>query len=116
MRLSSMYQPKTLGEIVGQPAIVRRLAALAANPSSCCVLLEGRGGTGKSATAKAFINDLGICPFSGLHETSGSNLTIDEVRRLFSQTFRLRPMMGNSWHVLLVEELELLPSKNVSAA
>jgi len=52
MRLSSRYQPKTLDEICGQPAIVRRLKALVLEPYPCCVLLEGTGGTGKSATAK----------------------------------------------------------------
>ena len=71
---------------------------------------------GKSAAAKALIGDLGVCPFSGLVEYSASNLTIDEVRRLFGQTFRLRPMAGSPWHVLLVEELELIVSRNVSAA
>jgi len=116
MRLSRSYQPHTLDEVVGQPAVIRRLKRLVANPSPCCVLLEGMGGVGKSATAKAFVSDLGVCPYSGLVEYSGSNLTIDEVRRLFGQTFRLRPMTGSLWHILLVEELELLPSRNVSAA
>ena len=116
MRLSSAYQPTTLDGIVGQPAIVRRLKKLVANPSPCCILLEGRGGVGKSATAKALIADLDVCPFSGVVETCGSNLSIEEVRRLFGTSFRLRPMFGSPWHVLLIEELELLPSRNVSAA
>ena len=71
---------------------------------------------GKSATAKALIQDLGVCPFSGLVEYSAANLSIEEVRRLFGQTFRLRPMTGSAWHVLLVEELELIVSKHVNAA
>jgi hypothetical protein len=79
-------------------------------------LFEGLGGVGKSATAKALIQDLGVCPFFGVVEYSASNLTIDEVRRLFGQTFRRRPMSGSPWHVLLVEELELIVSRNVSAA
>ena len=116
MRLSSIYQPVTLDDIVGQPAIVRRLQRLVAVPSACCLLFEGRGGVGKSATAKALVHDLGICPFSGLVEYSAANLSIDEVRRLFGQTFRLRPMTGSLWHVLLVEELELIVSRHVNAA
>ncbi len=116
MRLSQQYQPVTLDEVVGQPAIVRRLKRLVAAPSPCCLLFEGRGGVGKSAAAKALIQDLGVCPFSGLVEYSASNLSIDEVRRLFGQTFRYRPMAGNPWHVLLVEELELIVSKHVNAA
>ncbi len=116
MRLSQRYQPMTLDEVVGQPAIVRKLKRLAASPYPCCLLFEGRGGVGKSAAAKALIHDLGVCPFSGLVEYSASNLSIEEVRRLFGQTFRLRPMTGSRWHVLLVEELELIVSKHVNAA
>ena len=71
---------------------------------------------GKSAVAKALIHELGVCPFSGLVEYSAANLSIEEVRRLFGQTFRLRPMTGSQWHVLLVEELELIVSKHVNAA
>ena len=116
MRLSSKYQPTTLDEVVGQPAIVRRLKRFVADPVACCLLFEGRGGIGKSATAKALVNDLGVCPYSGLHEYSASDLNIELVRRLFGQTFRLWPMIGCPWHVLVIEELELLPSRNVSAA
>jgi replication-associated recombination protein RarA len=116
MRLSRSYQPRTLDEVVGQPAVIRRLKRLVAWPQPCCLLFEGLGGVGKSAAAKAMIADLGVCPFSGLVEYSASNLSIDEVRRLFGQTFRLRPMAGNPWHVLLIEELELIVSRHVNAA
>ena len=116
MRLSQQYQPVTLDDVVGQPAVVRRLKRLVAAPYPCCLLFEGHGGVGKSATAKALIHDLGVCPFSGLLEYSAANLSIEEVRRLFGQTFRLRPMTGSLWHVLLVEELELIVSKHVNAA
>ena len=60
MRLSQQYQPVTLDDVVGQPALVRRLKRLVAAPYPCCLLFEGRGGVGKSATAKALIHDLGI--------------------------------------------------------
>ena len=92
MRLSRSYQPRTLDEVVGQPAVIRRLKRLVALPQPCCLLFEGLGGVGKSAAAKALIQDLGVCPFSGLVEYSASNLSIEEVRRLFGQTFRMRPM------------------------
>jgi predicted AAA+ superfamily ATPase len=107
--------PETLDAIAGQPAIVRNMKQLAAHPTACCVLLEGRGGVGKNAMAKAFANDLGVCELTGLHESAASDLTIDAVRDLFGRKLRLRPMSGCPWHVLIVEELELLPSRNVSA-
>jgi len=122
MRLSANYQPTTLNEVVGQPAVVRRLKNLVANPFPCCIMMEGRGGIGKSSIAKALIHDLNVCPWSGLVEYSAANLTIDEVRWLFghpvegrerSAGFRMMPMTGSPWHVLLIEEMELLPSKNV---
>ena len=116
MRLSRSYQPRTLDEVVGQPADIRRLKRLVASPQSCCLLFEGLGGVGKSAAAKALIGDLGVCPFSGLLEYSAANLSIEEVRRLFGQTFRYRPMAGNPWHILLIEELELIVSRHVNAA
>ena len=116
MRLSQQYQPVTLDDVVGQPAIVRRLRRLVAAPYPCCLLFEGKGGVGKSAAAKALIHDLGVCPFSGLVEYSAANLSIDEVRRLFGQTFRYRAMAGNPWHILLIEELELIVSRHVNAA
>ena len=115
MRLSRSYQPRTLDEVVGQPAVIRRLKRLVAAPQPCCLLFEGLGGVGKSAAAKALIQDLAVCPFSGLVEYSASNLTIDEVRGLFGRTLRLRPMSGSPWHVLLIEELELIVSKNVNS-
>ena len=95
MRLSQQYQPVTLDDVVGQPAIVRRLRRLVTALYPCCLLFEGKGGVGKSAAAKALIHDLGVCPFSGLLEYSAANLSIEEVRRLFGQTFRYRPMAGN---------------------
>jgi hypothetical protein len=33
--------------------------------------------------------------------------------REHSSGFRMMPMTGSPWHVLLIEEMELLPSKNV---
>jgi replication-associated recombination protein RarA len=122
MKLSAKYQPTTLDEVVGQSGPIRRLKAFVQYPESRCVLLEGPGGTGKSAAAKALVHDMGVCPYSGLIEYSAANLKIDEVRHLFghhvdgrdrSNALRMRPMSGSPWHVLLIEELELLPSENV---
>ena len=114
MRLSQQYQPLTLDDVVGQPAIVRRLKRLVAWPQPCRLLFEGLGGVGKSATAKALIADLGVSEF-GVQSLSAAKLRIEEVERLFNTTFRYRPMAGCPWNILLVEEMELLPSRNVVA-
>ncbi len=116
MKLSIKYQPTTLGEVVGHPAAIRRLKTFVLEPFPCCILLEGRGGTGKSATAKALAADLDIPEYGGLYRYNGASLRIEEVDRLFSETFTLRPMFGSQWYMLLIEEMELLPSANVFSA
>ena len=72
MRLSQQYQPVTLDDVVGQPAIVRRLKTLVLEPYPCCVVFTGPGGVGKSAAAKALIHDLGVSEFFGLVEYSAA--------------------------------------------
>jgi len=71
MRLSRSYQPRTLSEVVGQPAVIRRLKRLVAAPQPCCLLFEGLGGVGKSAAAKALIQ--------GGKRENGTGLIIDEM-------------------------------------
>jgi replication-associated recombination protein RarA len=114
MRLSQSYQPKTLDEVVGQPAVIRRLKRLVAAPQPCCLLFEGPGGVGKSATAKALVRDLGVDPFYGVNEYAGTDLLIKTCRELFEHTFRLAPMMGARWNVLVIEELERAASDEVT--
>lgn len=116
MKLSSKYQPTTLDEVVGQPAAIRRLKTFVMEPFPCCILLEGKGGIGKSATAKALAADLDIPEYGGLYRYNGASLRIEDVDRLFSETFTLRPMFGSQWYMLLIEEMELLPSANVFSA
>lgn len=108
MRLSftQKYQPVTLDDVVGQPAIIRQLKTFALEPYPRCILLEGRGGVGKSATAQALIHDLGVDPIMAVYSYAASRLTVSEVRRLFDGPFRTRPLLGEPWNVLLVEELE----------
>ena len=116
MKLSSKYQPTTLDEVVGQPAAIRRLKTFVMEPFPCCILLEGKGGVGKSATAKTLAADLDIPEYGGLYRYNGASLRIEDVDRLFSETFTLRPMFGSQWYMLLIEEMELLPSANVFSA
>ena len=101
MRLSRSYQPRTLDEVVGQPAVIRRLKRLVAWPQPCCLLFEGPGGVGKSATAKTLVRDLGVDPLYGVNEYARTDLLIKTCRELFEHTFRLAPMMGARWNVLV---------------
>lgn len=113
MRFSEKYRPRSLTDIVGQPA-VRMLRALVAKPYSCCVLLEcEQGGVGKTSTAMAFANDLGcVDEFHGLHVVPCSEFSIEIARELFDgNALRLRPMFGSGWHCVILEEFDWLPAQ-----
>ena len=43
MRLSQQYQPVTLDDVVGQPAIVRKLKRLVAEPRPAVFCSRGKG-------------------------------------------------------------------------
>ncbi len=110
-RLSEKYAPATLSEVVGQGEAVRVLEAFSRRPDRAGFLLRGSGGIGKSGAIAALLADLGAEELA-VHRVSGSELTIDECKRLFDRVFRLRPMFG-TWHVLVIEEFEGCPSKAV---
>jgi replication-associated recombination protein RarA len=115
-KLSERYRPQTLADVTGQPATFY-LKQLAANPRPCCVLLEGSPGTGKTTSAYALAHDLGCeDEYSGIWMINAVNLTIDTLRDLFENKLRLRPLSGSGWNVLILEELEALPSVQVQRA
>lgn len=121
MRLFEKYRPRSLREVIGQPP-VRLLQQLAANPYSCCLLLEGPPGCGKTSAAYAMAHELGcydqdtwpkIDPptggfglNTGLFPICGSEMTIDNCRDMFADRLRLRYGSSSGFKVLVVEELE----------
>lgn len=114
MRLWQKYRPTSLDDIVGQPPVkfLKRIARL---PVSCCVLLEGTAGTGKTAAALALAADLGVDDEAiggGLMIRNASDLTADAVRDLWRRLWQT-PLVGSPWKLLVIEELEMLPSATV---
>lgn len=115
-KLSEKYRPTRLADVVGQPAVFH-LRECVRDPRPCCFLLEGAGGVGKTSAAFALANELGCYDdFSDLHYVNAVHLGIERVDALFRQTLRLRSLGGAGWHVLIIDELEALPSVQVQRA
>lgn len=106
-RLTEACRPTSLADVC-QPAahVLRRLAE---KPFASAWLLEGPPGCGKTTAAIALAHDLGCeDDFSGLTIVPCSEFNIDVCRNMFEHRLRLRPLQGNGWNVLLLEELEWL--------
>lgn len=116
MKLSELYRPSKLTEIIGQPP-VRLLRAYAMEPYPACFLIESScPGVGKSSAAFALAHELGCHDeFSGLHVVTASELTVDLARQIFGRDLHLRPMESTTgWHTLVIEELEFLSPQCVT--
>jgi replication-associated recombination protein RarA len=103
------YRPRVLKEIAGQPAVAS-LQAIVAAPHPCCLLLHGPTGTGKSSAAQAIARQLGCYDdvFETAYTICGADLDADSIRRWFGPETPFRFRAPRGWHVLIVEELELL--------
>jgi len=103
------YRPRLLKEIVGQPAVAS-LAAIVADPRPCCLLLSGPTGTGKSTAAQAIARQLGCYDdvFETAYTICGADLDADSIRHWFGSESPFRFRAPHGWHVLIIEELELL--------
>ena len=107
--LIKVFQPKTLGDILGQGVIVGYLRKFAANPHSASFLFEGGTGVGKTSTALALAAELGCDlvagDLGGLRVVASGEQTADAVREAVS-FLHFIPMMGSGWKVLVVNEAD----------
>jgi replication-associated recombination protein RarA len=110
-RLSEKYAPKTLGDVVGQPAVVKALQKFCASPEAAGFLLVGAPGIGKSSIIAAVEHDLGVSEWD-TYRYSGPELTLEVARDLFEGKLRFRPM-GGRFALVIVEEFERCPSSAV---
>ncbi len=105
--LLSKYRPRKLAEVLGQPGVIRALRLYVKKPYPVAMLFHGQTGTGKTATAYALAHELGCAveekEFGGLDQIPSGEMGADGVRRVLSR-FRLRPMWGSGWKVLICNE------------
>ena len=109
--LSERYKPRSLDEIVGHDREIDSLRDLIARPRSCCVCLLGDTGTGKSATADAFVRELGCIQDNGwdtVYYETAPDLNVDTARHYFGNETPFRYVAQCGWHILVIEELEYL--------
>ncbi len=108
MRLIDKYKPTALGDLVGQPDVVKALRGYLANPDPDVFLFTGPTGGGKSAAALALAAELGVDTdhmFGGLHRIPAGEQTADAVRQL-SKDLRVMPWEGSGWRVAIVDEAD----------
>ncbi len=61
-----------------------------------------------------WLHDIGsVDEFAGLRVLPASELDIELCRELFEVSLRLRPLEGRGWHVLVLEELDGVASKQL---
>lgn len=109
MSLTDRHRPTTLSEVLGQPDAVARLASFLAKPYPAAFIFHGPTGVGKTCTALAFANDLGIiveqAEFSGLYQIASGGQTGESVRKAIDG-LSLIPAVGSGWRMLLVNEAD----------
>jgi DNA polymerase III delta prime subunit len=119
MNPTDRMRPRQLSEVVGQAA-ARALERFARAPYPECFLLIGPGGTGKTASAFALAAELGcvdsqgnMAEWTGCFGISSSKLTIERATELFEVQLWRRPLYGNGWKVVVIEEFESVVSDSV---
>lgn len=106
MKISDKYRPSSLDMIVGQPMAHAVLFGWLQDPYSCCFMMRGAPGTGKTSSALALVAELDCSESYRL--VPCSDLGIDKARELI-RALALSPMFGGGrWNVLILEELERL--------
>lgn len=109
--LTSKYAPRSLTEIVGQPAAVQQLRQFVGDPHSAAFIFHGPTGVGKTAAARALAFDLGCADdfveLGGLSEIPSGKQdgrAVDDLLR----GLRLRPLFGSGWKVAIVNEADCM--------
>jgi replication factor C small subunit len=104
------YRPRTLGEVVGQDEIVKRLKGYVERKNIPHMLFSGPPGTGKTATAIALTRDLfGEAWRDNFTEMNASDERgIDVVRHKIKEFARTAPIGGAPFKIIFLDEADAL--------
>lgn len=109
--LTEKYRPRYLRDIRGQDWVVQSLQSFVRSPHASAFLFNGETGTGKTSTALALANELGIAidqgEFGGLFQIPSGEQTGEAVRRLI-RNLHSRPFSGSGWNMLIVNEADFM--------
>lgn len=129
--LTRAYQPRSIADILGQPAIRAALQAFVERPRPAAMLFTGDTGVGKTTAALALAAGLGCdldpSGIGGVRVIASGEQTADSVRDAICQ-LHYSTLRGSGWKVVIVNEadrmhpaaetiwldaLETLPPKSV---
>lgn len=100
------YRPKTLEECIIPDGLKAQFREFLQNGQIANLLLHSPSpGTGKTTTAKALCNELGIRP---LFINASLNNSIDDIRMLVTQYATTVSLIGDSTKVVILDECERL--------
>ncbi|MEM3781586.1 MAG: replication factor C small subunit [Candidatus Micrarchaeaceae archaeon] len=104
------YRPKRLAEIIGQTAIVERLAAFARAKNFPNMIFSGPAGVGKTTAAIAFANELyGNDAASYFLETNASDARgIDVIRGRIKEFAKTMPLQSSLIKIAFLDEADAL--------
>ncbi len=107
--LLAKYRPRKLAEVLGQPDVVKALAAFAKQPTEAAFVFHGESGCGKTSAAYALAYELDCAvdqeELGGVHEIPSGSASADGVRDMV-RLLSYRPLMGSGWKVLIVNECD----------
>jgi DNA polymerase III gamma/tau subunit len=86
MALHLKYRPKTLDEVIGQPAIVASLKKVLAKGEQHAYLFTGGAGCGKTTLARICADMLGVDAANVTEVDAASNSGVDAMREIVSAT------------------------------
>jgi replication-associated recombination protein RarA len=108
--LTEEFRPRVLADLIGLERIKRVLGNLVKAPRCCAILACGAPGTGKSASAMAFAQELG----AETHRISSQECKLETLQNAIAMchrvAFNFQTGKPATWHLVTIEECETISS------